>query len=82
MAALTLLLSLVVVSGDHSSLWSRLLSWVASGVAEHGLYGEALSSCPGSMWDLPTSGMEPVFPALAGRPTRKVPVFAFLNWVL
>ena len=57
--------SLVAVSG--------LLIVVASFVAEHRLQGAGFSSSgtqaqlPHCVWDLPGPGIEPVFPALAGR---------------
>ena len=49
------------------------LTTVASPVAEHRLQTRRLSSCGSraqllhGMWDLPRPGLEPVFPALAGR---------------
>lgn len=40
-------LLLIVVSGDHSSLWSvGFLSWWLLVLPEHGLYVWGLSSCP------------------------------------
>ena len=55
------------------------LTIVASLVAEHRLQMRRLSNCgsraqllPG-MWDLPRPGLEPVSPALAGRPSATAP---------
>ena len=55
------------------------LTIAASLVVEHGLQTRRLSSCgsraqlfPG-MWDLPRPGLEPVYPALAGRFSTTVP---------
>ena len=55
------------------------LTIAASPVAEHRLQTRRLSSCgsraqlPHGMWDLPRPGLEPVFPALAGRFSTTVP---------
>ena len=55
------------------------LTIVASLVAEHRLQTRRLSSCGSraqllrSMWDLPRPGLEPVFPALAGRLSTTAP---------
>ena len=59
------------------------LSWpltiVASLVAEHRLQTRRLSNCGSraqllrGMWDLPRPGLEPVYPALAGRFLITVP---------
>ena len=55
------------------------LTVVASLVAEHRLQMRRLSSCGSwaqllrGMWDLPRPGLEPVFPALAGRFSTTVP---------
>ena len=56
------------------------LTTAASLVAEHGLQTRRLSSCGSraqllrGMWDLPRPGLEPVYPALAGRlPTTAPP---------
>ena len=66
------------------------LTIVASLVAEHRLQTRRLSSCGSrahllhGMWDSPRPGLEPVFPALAGRfsttapPGKPVPV---LKWI-
>ena len=73
-------LSLVVASGDHSS--SRCagpFTIAASPVAEHRLQTRRLSSCGSraqllrGMWDPPRPGLEPVYPALAGRFSTTVP---------
>ena len=73
-------LSLVVVSGGHSS--SRCngpLTIAASLVAEHRLQTRRLSNCGSrtqllrGMWDLPRPGLEPVSPALAGRLSTTAP---------
>ena len=77
--------SLVAVSRGYSSLrctgfWSRWLLLLRSLGSRH----VGVSSCgawtllPCDMWDLPSPGIIPVFPALAGRflttgPTREVP---------
>ena len=64
------------------------LTIAASLVAEHRLQMRRLSSCGSraqllrGMWDLPRPGLEPVFPALAGRlsttaPPGKPHVFVF-----
>ena len=55
------------------------LTVAASLVAEHRLQTRRLSSCGSraqllrGMWDLPRPGLEPVFPALAGRFSTTVP---------
>ena len=55
------------------------LTIVASLAAEHRLQTRRLSSCGSraqslrSMWDLPRTGLEPVSPALAGRPSTTAP---------
>ena len=55
------------------------LTIVASLVAEHRLQTRRLSSCGPraqllcGMWDLPRPGLEPVSPALAGRPSTTTP---------
>ena len=55
------------------------LTVAASLVAEHRLQTRRLSSCGSraqllcSMWDLPSPGLEPVSPALAGRFSTTVP---------
>ena len=55
------------------------LTIAASLVAEHGLQMHRLSSCGSraqslwGMWDLPRPGLEPVFPALAGRFSTTAP---------
>ena len=55
------------------------LTIVASLVAEHRLQTCRLSSCgsraqlPRDMWDLPRPGLEPMFPALAGRFSTTAP---------
>ena len=55
------------------------LTIMASLVAEHRLRTRRLSSCGTraqllrGMWDLPRPGLEPVFPALAGRFSITVP---------
>ena len=55
------------------------LTIVASLVAEHRLQKRRLSSCGSraqllcGMWDLPRPGLEPVFPALAGRLSTTAP---------
>ena len=55
------------------------LTIAASLVAEHRLQTRRLSSCGSwaqllrGMWDLPRPGLEPVFPALAGRFSTTVP---------
>ena len=55
------------------------LTIAASLVAEHRLQTCRLSNCGSraqllhGMWDLPTPGLEPVFPALAGRLSTTVP---------
>ena len=57
----------------------RLLTIAASLVAEHRLQTRRLSNCgpraqlPRGMWDPPRPGLEPVSPALAGRPSTTVP---------
>ena len=73
-------LSLVVASGDHSSLAVRgPLIIAASLVVEHRLQTHRLSNCGSwtqllcSTWDLPRPGLEPVSPALAGRFSTTVP---------
>ena len=66
------------------------LTIVASLVAEHRLQTRRISSCGSraqllrGMWDLPRPGLEPVFPALAGRfsttaPPGK-PKSSFVKW--
>ena len=65
------------------------LTIAASLIAEHRLQTRRLSNCGSraqllcSMWDLPQPGLEPVFPALAGRlsttaPPGKPQVFSFV----
>ena len=55
------------------------LTIAASPVGEHRLQMRRLSSCGSraqvlrGMWDLPRPGLEPVFPALAGRLSTTVP---------
>ena len=55
------------------------LTVTASLVAEHRLQTRRLSSCGSraqplrGMWDLPRPGLEPVSPALAGRPSTTAP---------
>ena len=55
------------------------LTIAASPVAEHRLQTRRLSSCGPwaqplrGMWDLPRPGLEPVSPALAGRPSTTAP---------
>ena len=55
------------------------LTTVASPVAEHKLQTRRLSSCGSraqllrGMWDPPRPGLEPVFPALAGRLSTTAP---------
>ena len=55
------------------------LTIAASLVAEHRLQTRRLSSCGSraqllsGMWDLPRPGLEPVFPALAGRFSTTAP---------
>ena len=55
------------------------LAIVASLVAEHRLQTRRLSNCGSQaqllrgMWDLPRPGLEPVFPALAGRFSTTAP---------
>ena len=55
------------------------LTIAASLVAEHKLQTRRLSSCGSraqllrGMWDLPRPGLEPVFPALAGRFSTTAP---------
>ena len=55
------------------------LTIAASLVAEHRLQTRRLSSCGSraqllhGMWDLPRPGLEPVSPALAGRPSTTAP---------
>ena len=57
----------------------RPLTVTASLVAEHRLQTRRLSNCGSraqllrSMWDLPSPGLEPVSPALAGRLSTTVP---------
>ena len=57
----------------------RPLTIAASLVAEHRLQTRRLSNCgsraqpPRGMWDLPRPGLEPVSPALAGRPSTTAP---------
>ena len=72
-------LSLVATSGGHSSSWCAGLSLSRSLVAEHRLQMLRLSSCGSraqllrGMWDLPSPGLEPVSPALAGRFSTTAP---------
>ena len=73
-------LSPAVASGGHSSSrCAGLFTIAASLVAEHRLQTRMLSSCGSrawllrGMWDLPRPGLEPVFPALAGRFSTTVP---------
>ena len=85
-------LSLVVASGGHSSLWCAGFSLSQPlFVAEHRLQTRRLSSCGSraqllrGMWDLPRPGLEPVFPALAGRfsttaPPGKPPCFTVFRY--
>ena len=86
-------LSLVAVSGGHSSLRCAGLSLSRPlFVAEHRLQTRRLSSCGSraqlihGMWDLPRPGLKPVSPALAGRFSTTVPPGkpspAFLNTVI
>ena len=55
------------------------LTIAASPAAEHRLQTRRLSSCGSraqllrGMWDLPRPGLEPVFPALAGRLSTTAP---------
>ena len=55
------------------------LTIAASLVAEHRLHMRKLSNCGSraqllrGMWDLPRPGLEPVFPALAGRFSTTAP---------
>ena len=55
------------------------LTIAASLVAEHRLQTRRLSNCGSraqplrGMWDLPRPGIEPVSPALAGRPSTTAP---------
>ena len=55
------------------------LTIAASLVAEHRLQARRLSNCgsraqpPHGMWDPPRPGLEPVFPALAGRFSTTAP---------
>ena len=55
------------------------LTIAASPVAEHRLQTRRLSNCGSraqslrGMWDPPRPGLEPVFPALAGRPSTTAP---------
>ena len=55
------------------------LAIAASLVVEHRLQTHRLSSCGSrayllrGMWDLPRPGLEPVSPALAGRPSTTAP---------
>ena len=57
----------------------RPLTIAASLVAEHRLQTRRLSNCGSraqllrGMWDLPRPGLEPVFPALAGRLSTTAP---------
>ena len=57
----------------------RPLTIAASLVAEHRLQTRRLSSCGSraqllrGMWDLPRPGLEPVYPALAGRFSTTAP---------
>ena len=65
------------------------LTIAASLVAEHRLQTRRLSSCGSraqllrGMWDLPRPGLEPVFPALAGRLSTTAPpgkpLYSFLT---
>ena len=63
----------------------RPLIIVASPVAEHRLQTRRLSNCGSraqllsGMWDPPRPGLEPVFPALAGRFATTVPPGKPLN---
>ena len=72
-------LSLVAASGGHSSSRCAGLSLLWPLVAEHRLQTRRLSSCGSrahllcGMWDLPRPGLEPVFPALAGRFSTTAP---------
>ena len=72
-------LSLVVVSGGHSSSRCAGLSLLRPLVAEHRLQTRRISSCGSraqllcGMWDLPRPGLEPVSPALAGRFSTTAP---------
>ena len=73
-------LSPVAASGGHSSFTVRgPLTIAASLVAEHRLQTRRLSNCGSraqllrSMWDPPRPGLEPVSPALAGRPSTTAP---------
>ena len=68
----------------------RPLTSAASLVAEHRLQTRRLSNCGSraqllrGMWDIPRPGLEPVFPALAGRFSTTVPpgkpTCLFLNY--
>ena len=70
---------LVVASGGHSSSRCAGLSLSRPLVAEHRLQTRRLSSCGSraqllrGMWDPPRPGLEPVFPALAGRFSTTAP---------
>ena len=80
-------LSLVAVSGDYSSLrytglslrWLLLLQSMGFSSCGSRALEHRLSSCGAlvqllrGMWDLPTPGLEPVSPALAGRFLTTVP---------
>ena len=72
-------LSLVAVSGGHSSSRCTGLSVSRPLVAEHKLQTRRLSSCGSwaqllrGMWDPPRPGLEPVSPALAGRFSTTAP---------
>ena len=73
-------LSLVAARGGHSSSrCAGLFTIAASLVAEHRLQTRRLSSCGSraqllrGMWDPPRPGLEPVFPALAGRFSTTAP---------
>ena len=66
-------LSLVVLNGGYSLLWSMGSSfWCLLFLQSPGSRGCGLSSCgtpallPHSMWDLTGSGTEPISPALEG----------------
>ena len=68
--------------GERGSLFIAVrgpLTIAAFPVAEHRLQTRRLSSCGSraqsllGMWDLPRPGLEPVSPALAGRPSTTAP---------
>ena len=62
----------------------RALVAVACGLSSCSSGSRARAQLPGSMWDLPSSGIELVSPALAGgyfttEPPRKSPAFFFFK---